>query len=237
MATVPSPILCYVTDRRSLAADSTGANLLSTIRNAISAGIDWVQIREKDLPTPELLMVTREAVQAAEACAKTGEMPSTQAVRAKIIVNDRLDVAIAAGADGVHLGRESAPVSEVVRWCRSGNAPPEFLVGASCHRVTEAREAETAGASYAIFGPVFETPSKRVFGPPVGIAQLSAACAAVKIPVLAIGGIDSRNVGECSRAGAAGIAAIRIFQDSRDENELRHVVESLRGDATNFAMR
>lgn len=219
-----APILCYVTDRKLLAGSEgrAGAEVLTKIREAVAAGVDWVQIREKDMPAGELMRLAQEAVRAA------GE--HFKGARTKIMVNDRLDVAIAASAAGVHLGRESAPASEVVRWCRKGNVPREFMVGVSCHGAAEAREAERAGASYVIFGPIFDTPSKRAFGEPVGIEQLSVVCAALKIPVLAIGGIDPRNAGECLRAGAAGIAAIRMFQDSRNAEELKSTIESLRGD-------
>lgn len=220
-----APILCYVTDRKSLAASEGGANaeVLRKISEAIAAGVDWVQIREKDLAAGELLRLAQEAVGA-----RGGE--NLQGAQSKIMVNDRVDVAIAALASGVHLGRESAPVREVVRWCRQGNAPREFMVGVSCHSLAEARDAENAGASYVIFGPIFDTPSKRAFGEPVGTEQLSVACAALKIPVLAIGGVDARNARECLQAGAAGIAAIRMFQDARDADELKRTIESLRGD-------
>ena len=220
-----APIHCYVTDRKLLAPAEGGTNtaILETIRKAIAAGVDWVQIREKDMAAAELLGLVQEALSG-------GGGGRLQGAQKKIMVNDRLDVAIAASASGVHLGRESAPVREVVQWCRPGNAPREFMVGVSCHSVTEARDAESAGASYVIFGPIFDTPSKRAFGEPVGIAQLALACAALKIPVLAIGGIDVRNARECLRAGAAGIAAIRMFQDSRNADELKSRIESLRGD-------
>ncbi|HEY0703588.1 MAG TPA: thiamine phosphate synthase [Candidatus Acidoferrales bacterium] len=189
---------------------------MEKIRAAIDARIDWIQIREKDLPDGELLSLTQQAVQAAHA------------LRIRIIVNDRLEVAIAAKAAGVHLGRASRPVREVVSWCRNGNAPRTFLVGVSCHSLEEAREAEAAGAHYAIFGPVFDTPSKRAFGRPAGVVHLAEACAAVKIPVLAIGGVTLQNAQECLRVGAAGIAAIRMFQDARDAEELKNTLQSLR---------
>jgi thiamine-phosphate pyrophosphorylase len=225
MLFVTAPILCYVTDRKLLAGSEGGAGpeVLRKISEAIAADVDGVQIREKDMPVGELLKLAQEAVRAS-----AGER--FRDARTKIIVNDRLDVAIAASAAGVHLGRESAPVSEVVRWCRKGNAPREFMVGVSCHGLAEARDAESAGASYVILGPIFDTPSKRAFGEPMGIAQLSVVCAALKIPVLAIGGVDARNARECLRAGAAGIAAIRMFQDSRNADELKSRIESLRRD-------
>ena len=162
-----------------------------------------------------MLGLTREAV-AARGCAR-------------VIVNDRVDVAIAAGAAGVHLGRESLGAREVVRWCKSGNAPEDFVVGVSCHSLEEAREAEGAGAAYIFFGPVFDTPSKRGMGEPQGVARLAEICRGVAIPVLAIGGVSEDNAGECMRAGAAGIAAIRMFQDARDGAAIKDVMERLRG--------
>jgi thiamine-phosphate pyrophosphorylase len=179
---------------------------------AMTAGVDWVQIREKDVPARELLALTREAMRDGTA---------------NVIVNDRLDVALAAGATGVHLGRASAPAGEVVRWCRSGNAPAEFLVGVSCHRLEEVREAESAGASYIFFGPIFDTPSKRALGAPQGIARLSEACRKAHIPVIAIGGVTVENAGECIRAGAAGIAAIRMFQEAADASTMKDALERL----------
>ena len=113
------------------------------------------------------------------------------------------------------LGRESLGARDVVRWCRAGNAAADFLVGVSCHSLEEAREAESAGAAYIFFGPVFDTPSKRGMGEPQGVARLGEICRGVAIPVLAIGGVSEKNAGECIRAGAAGIAAIRMFQDAR----------------------
>jgi thiamine-phosphate pyrophosphorylase len=223
------PLLCYVTDGRSLVPGAGAAAVLHKIREAILARADWVQVREKDLPARELFALAQRAVGASGIRSEPG--------RTKIIVNDRLDVALAARAAGVHLGRESAPAGELVRWCRTGNAPREFMIGVSCHSVAEAREAESAGASYVIFGPVFDTPSKRAWGQPVGIAQLSLVCAALKIPVLAIGGVDAHNAGECWRAGAAGIAAIRMFQDARDVDELKTTIDSLRTDRASSATR
>ena len=128
----------------------------------------------------------------------------------------------------MHLGRESLGAREVVSWCRGGHAPAEFLVGVSCHSLEDAREAEGAGAAYIFFGPVFDTPSKRGMGEPHGVVRLAETCRSVKIPVLAIGGVSEENAGECIRAGAEGIAAIRMFQDARDPAATKDVVERLR---------
>jgi thiamine-phosphate pyrophosphorylase len=236
-----APILCYVTDRTSLVSIESDADsgLLGKVRVAIQAHVDWIQIREKDLPTRELLMLVQQAVSAVESQGGAPGPGGTRArsPRTKIVVNDRLDVAIAASAAGVHLGRESGPVREVVRWCRNGNAPREFLIGVSCHSLSEAGEAESAGASYVILGPIFDTPSKRAFGQPLGLAQLSQVCAKVRIPVLAIGGVDMQNAHECLQAGAAGIAAIRMFQDAGDADKLKNAIALLRDDPANSARR
>jgi thiamine-phosphate pyrophosphorylase len=216
-------IVCYVTDRKSLdPADST-ARVREKIRMAIAAGADWVQIREKDLPGRVLLGIVRDAVDAATQMPAAG----TRSRQVRVIVNERLDIALAAGAAGVHLGRESAPKREVVAWCRRGNADAEFSIGVSCHSLEEARAAESDGASYIFFGPIFETPSKKKFGMAQGIAKLAEVCAAVRISVIAIGGVNAENGGECIRAGAAGIAAIRLFQEASDAGELADTVERL----------
>ena len=209
------PIVCYVTDRKAIGSGDAIQNVTERIRLAAAAGAHWVQIREKDLGAKELLALVKQAM---------------AHITAKVIVNDRLDVALAAGAAGVHLGCESAPVAEVSRWCRAGNAPAEFLIGVSCHSLDDAREAEGAGASYVFFGPVFETPSKRLFGPPQGISRLTEVCRRVQIPVIAIGGVDQKNAADCLRAGATGIAAIRLFQEGVDAEVLRDRMKRLHGE-------
>jgi thiamine-phosphate pyrophosphorylase len=211
------PIVCYVTDRKSLGDGPDCAAIREKIQMAIEAGADWVQIREKDLPGRELAGLLRSSVAAGR-----------ERTISRVIVNDRLDVALAAGAAGVHLGRESLNARDVVPWCRRGNAPAEFLIGVSCHSLEEAREAESAGASYIFFGPVFDTPSKRGLGAPQGAARLAEICRSVRIPVIAIGGVDEGNAAECLRAGAAGIAAIRMFQDARDVAELTEEMRKIR---------
>jgi thiamine-phosphate pyrophosphorylase len=238
---VERPILCYVTDSGALQGGV--AALPGVLRAALRAGVNWIQIREKKMPARELVQLARAAVQeahaatmeAGKAAAQTGgaENPPLQH-RRRILVNDRLDVALAAGADGVHLGGSSLPVAEVVSWLRkrgqfvgagvvtgsragirpggSADQPLQMLVGRSCHSLEEAQQAEHAGASYVIFGPVYATPSKAQYGAPQGIERLAEACRAVQIPVLAIGGITVENARACFEAGAEGIAAIRLFQ-------------------------
>ncbi len=207
------PIVCYVTDRKAPAVEPI-ENLLAKIRGAVAAGVDWVQVRERNMPARELLALARAAINESEG-------------RTRILINDRLDVALAAGAAGVHLGGTSAPAGEVIRWCRAGNAPPEFLIGISCHGIEDVQKAEAAGASYVFFGPVFETPSKKSFGPPQGVTKLAEACRAARIPAIAIGGVNEGNAAECMRAGAAGIAAIRMFQEIRQPDSLRKAIARL----------
>ena len=137
----------------------------------------------------------------------------------RVLVNDRLDVALAANAAGVHLGEKSLPMEVVAEWRRS-TGRLDFLVGVSCHSLESARAAERGGADYIFFGPVFATPSKAAFGAPQGTERLREVCASVGIPVLAIGGVNAENARECIAAGAAGIAAIRLFQDAGNEAEL-----------------
>jgi thiamine-phosphate pyrophosphorylase len=200
------PILCYVTDRHALAAaaDSTGESaFLERVREAARAGLDWVQLREKNLDARPLFTLASAAIAALRGSA------------AQVLINDRLDVAWAAGAAGVHLGEDSLPISEVVRANRRSRRK-DFLVGASCHSPDAAARAAREGGDYIFFGPVFATPSKAAFGPPQGLARLSEICRSVSIPVLAIGGITAENAGACLEAGAAGIAAIRLFQESSD---------------------
>src|ERR1700733_15625568 len=218
------PILCYVT----APAAASGSALAEKIAAVSAAGVDWVQIREKDFPGRELGALTREAVARRSA--------------ARIIVNDRLDVAVTERAGGVHLGEAGLPVADVAKWvnrCESGvvvsdqgaasqfpvPASGDFLIGASCHSLEGAKSAVRDGADYIFFGPVFATPSKDKFGEPQGPKRLAAVCNAVPVPVLAIGGITLENAGECIAAEAAGIAAIRLFQDASDP---RHVVSTLK---------
>jgi len=207
------PIVCYVTGREALGSEASTEKLLARIRVAVAAGADWVQIRERDLTARALLEFTKAAI--AEAGSKS-----------RVIVNDRLDLALAAGAAGVHLRGDSIPASAAVRWLSETGAPMEFLFGVSCHSREDAIKAEAAGADYIFFGPVFNTPAKRKFGAPQGITRLSEVCGSVRIPVIAIGGIDESNAAECLRAGAAGIAAIRMFQEA-EEAGLKAAIDRL----------
>jgi thiamine-phosphate pyrophosphorylase len=194
--------------------------LLERLSTAAAAGIDWIQLREKDLSGKELASFTRAAV------AQTKQINEGHGTLTRIIVNDRLDVAVSEHSGGVHLGEHSLPVHDVCNWLAAKPNLAErdkFMVGVSCHSVQAA--AARGGADYIFFGPVFATPSKTSFGAPQGLQRLAEACSAVTIPVLAIGGITLDNASDCFAAGAAGIAAIRLFQDAEN---LASVVTDLR---------
>lgn len=184
-------LLCYITDRKTL----PGEDPLPLIKRAASAGVDLIQIRERDLSTRELLALVEAAQERLRATA------------ARLLVNDRADVA-AAARTGVHLPAHGLPTAEVHRRL------PDLLLGASCHNLEEVRAAQDGGADFVVFGPVYETLSKKPYGPPAGLEKLAAAVRAARIPVLALGGITLANAGACLEAGAAGVAAISLFQSS-----------------------
>jgi thiamine-phosphate pyrophosphorylase len=180
-------IRCYISDRRTLSEP-----LLDSIQRNLAAGIEWIQIREKDLSARALFELVEAAL----------KLPNPH--DSKIIVNTRADVALAAGAAGVHLPSGSPPARF---WRKRG-----FLVGVSCHSMDDVRNAEAEGADYVVFGPVFPPRSKSTGLDPKGLGDLSRAAAAVKIPVLALGGVTKENSDACVSAGAAGVAAISMFQ-------------------------
>jgi thiamine-phosphate pyrophosphorylase len=225
------PILCYVTDRHSLRA-APGENpvevLLEKIEAAAAAGVDWIQLREKDLSGKECAALVREVLrrvgQTVYIDNRSRGISAPPIPVTRILINDRLDVAMAERAGGVHLGENSLPVKEVKRMIDAvmprSNAKNGFLAGVSCHSLEAAQSAVAAGADYLFFGPVFATPSKAAFGAPQGLDLLAKVCRAVTIPVLAIGGITLENAAACFAAGATGIAAIRLFHDAADLRQL-----------------
>jgi thiamine-phosphate pyrophosphorylase len=216
------PILCYVTDRHALSGahelDACEA-LLQKIGEAAAAGVDWIQIREKDLSGKECAALTSRAIE------RAARPPGSKPGRTRILVNDRLDVALSQSAGGVHLGENSLPLEEARKLADSRIRSEDFLVGISCHSVEAATAAASGGANYIFFGPVFTTPAKAAYGAPQGLARLAEVCRAISLPVIAIGGVTLDNAALCLSAGASGIAAIRLFQDAKD---LASLVKSLR---------
>lgn len=196
--------LLAISDRASLAIP-----LADWLRALGSAGVGAVQIREKDLDDRDLHDLTR--------LARTLLPPPT-----RLLVNGRLDVAIAAGADGVHLPADGVPVGALRAHFGEG-----VLIGRSTHSVEEVERARDEGADYVTFGPVFATPGK---GAPVGLEMLARAAAA-GVPVLALGGVTLERFGELAGAGAAGVAAIRLFQSTQDLTEVARTAREVFGRA------
>jgi thiamine-phosphate pyrophosphorylase len=233
-ASANRPLLCYVTDSQTLVpgpSTETLPALLQKIATIATAGVDWIQIREKQISVAQLSSLTRQALGIAKENNRTTASQTESSPATCILINDRLDVALAENAGGVHLGEDSLPVKEAKQLPRSLSAPPtnsDFLVGVSCHSISSARQAANDGADYIFFGPIFATPSKAAYGPPQGLQRLSEVCAAIPVPVLAIGGITVANAASCLTVGAAGIAAIRLFQDSSGIDETVNVLRSIR---------
>ena len=209
----PRPIVCVVTRVRGAVGSTEREALLSRLAQAATAGASMIQIRERQIDDRSLLAFTRELVTA------------TRGTGSAVLVNDRLDVALAAGAAGVHL-KSNGPAVEDVRRV----APSNFLVGRSIHSLAEAVATESSGGcDYLLFGTVFPSLSKPSDHPVAGTAALAQVCAAVSLPVLAIGGVTPSRAADVAAAGAAGVAGIGYFADSRD---LAAAVAALRGALT-----
>jgi thiamine-phosphate diphosphorylase len=215
-----SLIFYYITDRTAFALDEPTRyrRLLEKISEAARAGVDYIQLREKDLSMRELELLARKAVDVI-ARLKT----ENQELRTRLLINSRADVALAVNADGVHLQSADVSPQDVRKIWESAESFPltpghRPLIGVSCHSATEVSKAADDGASLAVFGPVFEKGNSQ----PVGLTALREACRA-NVPVLALGGVTIENARACLDAGAAGIAAIRLFQ----ENNIEQVVRSL----------
>lgn len=179
--------LLLVTDRSLV----RGRSLQSALRESVNAGVPAIQLRERDLPTRQLLSLARQV----HAMTRDRAVP--------LIINDRVDLAVALDLDGVHLRASSLPVSAVRRVIGQHR-----LIGVSAHSVTEVQQAGDDGADYVILGPIFETPSKRGFGEPLGLAVLADACRHSSVPVFAIGGITCERIESARDAGAFGVAMI-----------------------------
>jgi thiamine-phosphate pyrophosphorylase len=226
-----SCIFYYITGRAAFPGDerTRRLRLLDKIAEAASHGVDYIQLREKDMSARELESLAREAM-----CIIREIKPASGARHpaSVLLVNSRTDVALASGADGVHL-RSSDVYPEDVRaaWAANGGAgtfargisPRAALTAVSCHSAKDVAQAAERGATLAVFGPVFEkqnTPGTA----PTGLENLRQACGA-RIPVLALGGVTLQNANSCLQAGAAGIAGIRLFQ----EHDIGTIVHELRG--------
>jgi thiamine-phosphate pyrophosphorylase len=179
--------LCLVTDR----SQTRGRDLVDVVIACVTAGLPAVQVREKDLPAADL----------AALCRRLRE--PTRERGALLIVNDRADVALAVGADAVQRTHASLSVAEI-----RAVVDKRLRVGASTHSREDAIAAEADGADWIVFGPVYDTPSKRGYGAPQGLRNLEAVVASVRLPVIAIGGITPERVAEVRGAGAHGVAAI-----------------------------
>lgn len=228
-------LLYYITDRKQFAGteNEQRRSLLDRIGEAASAGVDYIQLREKDLGSGALETLTREALLRIRTASK----------HTRLLINSRIDVALAVGADGVQLTSTDVSASDArAIWgasLRSGDAKletPIFVIGVSCHSPAEVRYAESHGADFAVLAPIFEKAGTTV--PPLGLNPLREAALKnvapdrrveagdhrIGVPVFALGGVTLENVADCIRAGARGIAGIRLFQDG----DVRRTVEALR---------
>ncbi|MBM4261580.1 MAG: thiamine phosphate synthase [Deltaproteobacteria bacterium] len=193
--------LYLVTDRQQ----TNGRELLWVLEQALDGGVQAIQLREKDLDGKELYYLAEAARQL------------TIRYRARLFINDRIDVALAVDADGVHLGGGSVPI-ETARQLLG----PEQLIGASVHALTEAQQAERAGADFIVFGPVYFTPSKAAYGSPQGLEPLRQVVEKIARPVYAIGGIKQEQIKEVLAVKARGIALISAIISAADPREAAH---------------
>ena len=207
-------LLYYITDRSQFRGDERARrrDLLAKVAEAARACVDYIQLREKDLSTRELEMLAREVA------AIVRENSSLT----RLLINSRTDVALAVGADGVHLRADDVLPREARQAAHRPLTTDHFLVAASCHSKEDVIRADSEGADFAVFAPVFEK-NKAPGAQPAGLAALHEACRA-KIPVFALGGVTMENAASCLDAGAAGVAGIRLFQ----ENKIEDVVRALR---------
>jgi|SRR3990170_3818403 len=195
---MPDPRLYLVTDRRQ----TGGRPLAEVVEECLAAGLRAVQLREKDLPGAEFLALAHSLREV------------TRRVGARLFINGRLDVALAVGADGLQRGHDAPPLP-VLR-----SRAPDLPIGASVHGVDEAGAAERDGADFIVFGPVYDTPSKRAYGPPQGVDALANVVKAVSVRVFAIGGITADRVAAVRAAGAHGVAVISAILTAERPSEI-----------------
>jgi len=187
--------LYLITDRKQ----TGGLRLMDVVEEALKGGVRGVQLREKDLSSRELYELAYDL------------RKLTEKFSARLIINDRVDIALAVDADGVHLGMNSLPIYRA-RKILGGNR----LIGISCHNQVNALMAQESGADFITFGPVYYTPSKANYGKPVGIDSLETVTSLLEIPVFALGGIKKENIHEVIAAGAAGISLVSAIIASDD---------------------
>ena len=206
MPTLSSRLL-VVTDRHQ----TNGRPLVPLLQRVLTAAVPTIQLRERDLSARELVRLARE-VQAV-----------TVSRRSQLLINDRIDVALALEGVGVHLRSNSLPVTVARRLLGA-----QRLLGVSVHAVEEVMEAEAQGADYIVLGPIYETPSKQMFGPPLGIHTLEKACRLVRIPIIGIGGVTAARAHEMRRAGAFGVAVITAILGAADvESATRELLDAV----------
>jgi thiamine-phosphate diphosphorylase len=201
-------VICFVTDRRR-APDPSRDYLLQRIHTAACAGVDFIQIRERDLPDRDLRALVSDALGA------------VRGTSTRVLVNDRVDIALVSHAAGVHLRGDSADPTRV-----RAIVPPGFVIGRSVHEPAEAASARDC--DFLLFGTVFPSAGKPRDHRIAGVEALRAACARSRVPVLAIGGVDESNAGAVAAAGAAGIAAVGIFMADRPVAALVAIVRAIR---------
>lgn len=196
--------LYLITDRHQVPA---GRSLIATVEAALRGGVRAVQLREKDLSAAELFPIAKEL------------RAITRRFEACLLINDRIDLALAVEADGVHLGGHSLPVAIARGLLGAGK-----LIGVSTHHLDEITAAAAAGADFVTFGPVFATPSKAAYGPPLGIETLRGACALAALPVFALGGISIDYLPLIRSSGAHGIAVISAIIAAANPESAAHTL-------------
>jgi thiamine-phosphate pyrophosphorylase len=193
--------LLVVTDRQQ----TRGRPLLDVLASALAAGVRAIQLRERDLSTRDLFRLAQEVHRL------------TTVHQAQLLINDRVDIAMVFDGVGVHLRANSLPIA-VARKLLGG----QRVIGISTHSVEEVVRAEAEGADYVVLGPIYETPSKTVYGAPLGVRALEDACRRVRVPVVGIGGVTAARVEEIRRAGAFGVAVVTAVLGAVDVERATH---------------
>ena len=214
---LPRPITCVITRARGAAGSAERLTLLARLTSAVEAGVSMIQVRERHLDDRALVVFVEELL---DICTGT---------ECRVIVNERTDVSVAAGAHGVHLKSDSVSVADVRRVLSN-----DAVVGRSVHSAMEAEDiAAAGGCDYLVFGTVYPSSSKAEDHPVAGIEALRSVCRSVSVPVIAIGGISISRAPEVTRAGAAGAAAISLFAEAADmgrvAGELRNALTLKQG--------